>query len=116
MSADQALRVADVLLRDENLGMVLVDLRDCDRWELRRVRSTVWYRLQRLAGQWGGVFALFTPQAMIPSSQIRVELTGRISVAQADESLGKVTESLALRVLRLRKRERGAFPQMVEAG
>ncbi len=115
-AAEQALRVADVLLRDENLGMILLDLRGCDRWELRRTRSTIWYRLQRLAGKWAGAFAVFTPQAMIPSAQVRVELAGRIGVSLGDVALSEVAKEIEPRVARLRKRERGGFPQLVEAG
>ena len=108
-AAGQALQVTDTLLRDENFGMVLVDLRDCDRWALKRVSSTDWYRLQRLAGKSDMVLAIVTPRSMIPSAQIRVALTGRISVAQAETRLSEVAKGLEFEVLRLRKQEtRGA--------
>jgi len=115
-SVEQALRAADVLLRDENLGMVLVDLRDCEPGALRRTRSTVWYRLQRLAGRWEGALVVFTPRPMIPSAQIRVALVGRLSVAQCDANLAEVASGLAFDVLRLRKQDRGDFPQLIQAG
>lgn len=115
-SVEQALRAADVLLRDENLRMVIVDLRDCPGWALRRTRATVWYRLQRLAGRWEGVLAVFTPRPMIPSAQIRVALTGRLSVAQCDANLADVSRDLVFDVLRLRKQEMGDFPQLIQAG
>lgn len=116
VSVEQALRAADVLLRDENLGMVLVDLRDCDGWALKRTRSTVWYRLQRLAGRWEGVLAVLTPRPMIPSAQIRVAFAGRLSAAQCDANLAEVGKELAFDVLRLRKQEMGDFPQLIQAG
>ncbi len=115
-SVEQALRAADVLLRDENLGMALVDLRDCDGRALRRTRSTVWYRLQRLVGRWEGALAVFTPRPMIPSAQIRVAVAGRLSAAQGDASLAEVAQGLALEVLRLRKQDRGDFPQLIKVG
>ncbi len=116
LSVEQALRATDVLLRDENLGMVIVDLRDCAGWALKRTRSTVWYRLQRLAGRWEGALAVFTPRPMIPSAQIRVGLAGRLSVAQCDASLAEVGRGLSFDVLRLRKQEMGDFPQLIQAG
>jgi hypothetical protein len=108
--------VTDALLRDENLGMVLVDLRDCDAWALRRVPTTDWYRLQRLAGKSDMVLAIVTPRAMIPSAQIRIALTGSLSVAQSDAALSEVAKGLECEVLRLRKQETGEFPQMIQAG
>ncbi len=115
-SVEQALRSADALLRDENLGMVLVDLRGCDRRALNRTRSTVWYRLQRLARKGDGALALFTPRPMIPSAQFRVAFSGRLSATQCDASLGAVAGQLAFEALRLRKQERGDFPQLIQAG
>ncbi len=115
-SAKQALEAADAVLRDENFGMTLVDLRDCDLRSLRRTRSTDWYRLQRLAGKSGMVLGIFTPRSMIPSAQIRVKLTGRISARQSDAALSEVAKGLEVEVLRLRKQEMRDFPQMIKAG
>lgn len=115
-SVEQALRAADVLLRDENLGMVIVDLRDCAGWALKRTRSTVWYRLQRLAGRWEGTLVVFTPRPMIPSAQIRVAFAGRLSAVQCDANLAEVARGLEFDVLRLRKQEMGNFPQLIQAG
>lgn len=115
-SVEQALRAADILLRDENLGMVIVDLRDCAGWALKRTRSTAWYRLQRLVGRWEGTLVVFTPRPMIPSAQIRVALAGRLTVAQCDANLADVSKGLVFDVLRLRKQEMGDFPQLIQAG
>lgn len=115
-SAGQALQVTDVLLRDESLGMVFLDLRNCDGWGLRRISSTDWYRLQRLAGKLDSVLAIVTPRSMIPSAQIRVALTGSLSVAQSDRALSEVAKGLECEVLRLRKQETGEFSQMIQAG
>lgn len=115
-SVGQALQVADALLRDENLGMVLVDLRDCDAWALRRIPASDWYRLQRLAGKSNMVLAIFTPRSMIPSAQIRLALTGTLSVSQSDMALGEVAKGLECEVLRLRKQETGEFSKMIQAG
>ena len=115
-SVGQALQVTDALLRDGNLGMVLVDLRDCDTWALRRIPTTDWYRLQLLAGKSDMVLAIVTPRAMIPSAQIRIALTGSLSVAQSDAALSEVAKGLECEVLRLRKQETGEFSQMIQTG
>jgi len=115
-SLNQALQAADALLRDENLGLVLIDLRGCDERSLRRARSSIWYRLQRLGGKRSALLAIYTPRPMVPSSQIRVAFTGRLSLRQSDDPSREIAESLAFDALRLRKQEMGGFPQMIQAG
>ena len=53
---------------------------------------------------------------MIPSSQIRVAFTGRLSLEQSDAVSREIAESLAFDALRLRKQGMGDFPQMIQAG
>ncbi len=114
-SARQAIQAADGLARDENLGMTLVDLRGSEVRELKRIRSTVWYRLQRLAGKAEGLLVVFTPQPMIPSAQVRVELKGHLSLDLGDSSWDEVANRIKLDVLRLRNRNLDAFPHLIQA-
>lgn len=113
-SAGEAMQVADALLRDENLGMVLVDLRGCGARELGRVKAADWYRLQRLAERSSAFVCVFTPQAMIPSAQARVALRGTLGAGQMDASLAELAAGVDVETLRLRTREREAFPQLVK--
>ena len=115
-SLNQALQAADTLLRDENLGMILIDLRECGEWSLRRARSSVWYRLQRLGGKRSAWVVICTPRSIVPSSQIRLALTGRLSLEQSDDPSREIAESLTFDALRLRNQEMGDFPQMIQAG
>ncbi|MDQ8201758.1 hypothetical protein [Pelagicoccus sp. SDUM812003] len=114
-SASEAMKVADALLRDENLGMVLVDLRDMEQRELRRsVKSADWYRLQRLAERSSSFVCVFTPEPMIPSAQVRVSLLGQMCIDKLDASIDDLGRSLEIDVLRKRTREREAFPRLVQ--
>ena len=113
-SVKEAMAAADVLLRDENLGMALVDLRGCDRREVRRVKSTDWYRLQRLAGQGGRYVCVFTEREMIPAAQTRVVLDRPLSLTMNESSARDAGAELAFRVTRLRRPEREEFPLLVE--
>ncbi len=112
-SAGEAMKVADALLRDENLGMVIVDMRGCETRELRRVKSADWYRLQRLAERSGAYVCVFTPEAMIPSAQVRVRLAGLLEIDGLDASLSELASGLEFEVLRKRTREREGFAQLV---
>ena len=47
---EQAMKVADMILRDGNLGEVFLDLEGCELGELRRVASSAWYRSEGAGG------------------------------------------------------------------
>ncbi len=72
--AAQALAAADLLVRDANLGLVVLDLRSTPLAGLRRIPSTQWYRLQRAIESTTLAGVVLTPFALVPSAQLRVEL------------------------------------------
>jgi len=111
----QALRAADVLLRDENLGMALLDLRDNDFRELRRVPSSNWYRLQRLAGHAGMGCVVMTPKPLIPSAQVRFSFAEPLGLELSDASAGEIARAARFEVMRNRRRDDGAFPNLIQA-
>ena len=112
-SAKQAMLAADVAMRDDNLGMILVDLRMNDARELRRTKPHEWYRLQRLAGKSNLLACVFTPRPMAPSAQIRVGLAGRFAAVQADATASEAAEEIGFEALRLRGKDKSEFGQLV---
>lgn len=70
----EALAAADLLARDANFGLVVLDLRHAPLRELRRVPSTSWYRLQRAVEPTDLALVIATPAACVPSAQLRLEL------------------------------------------
>lgn len=113
-SALEAMRAADVLLRDENLGMVALDLRGNEERDLRRLKSADWYRLQRLAERSGAFACVFASRAIAPSAQTRVELKGSLSLDFVEGSAAAIGGALAFEVSRQRRREREAFPNLIQ--
>lgn len=76
-STAQALNAADLLARDANLGLVVLDLRRAPAADLRRTPSTQWYRLQRAVEPTDLALVVETPRALVPSAQVRFELSAR---------------------------------------
>ncbi len=72
--AAEALRSADLLLRDGNLPLVVCDLHGNSPAELRRIPAPHWYRLQRALEPTALAFLALTPRPMIPCTHVRVEL------------------------------------------
>jgi hypothetical protein len=70
----QALQVADLLARDANLGLVVLDLRHAPEPELRRIPNRQWYLLQRAVESTDLALVIVTRRALVSSAQLRLEL------------------------------------------
>jgi hypothetical protein len=71
---ETALSATDLLTRDANLGLVVLDLRHAPDRELRRTPASFWYRLQRAAEPTDLALVVITPRATVPSAQLRFAL------------------------------------------
>jgi hypothetical protein len=79
-SANEALKAADLLLRDGNLPLVLLDLISNPAAQLRKIPATTWYRFQRLIEQTSAVCVVLTPHVMVAPAQVRVALRSCFSL------------------------------------
>ena len=100
----QALGVTDLLLRDGNLPLVVLDLLMCSERDVRAVPSTYWYRLQRVAESNGSVALIFTPTAVVSSAASTLRLTRRFDLAALDLLREQLTAGLKLETLRTHSR------------
>ncbi|MSU66096.1 MAG: hypothetical protein EXS38_08375 [Opitutus sp.] len=67
----EALSAADLLARDANLGLVVLDLRRAPETDLRRIPGPQWYRFQRAVESTDLVLVVITPRPAVPSAQLR---------------------------------------------
>jgi hypothetical protein len=79
-SANEALKACDLILRDNNLSLVLLDLKVVAENELRKILATIWYRFQRVVEEKAIVCVVFTPRGMVPAAQARITLQARFSL------------------------------------
>lgn len=70
----EALQAVDLVARDANLGLVILDLRWAPESELRRTPATQWYRLQRAVEATDLALVVETPRATVASAQLRLVL------------------------------------------
>jgi hypothetical protein len=78
--AQSAIKVADLLLRDGNLPLVVLDLQMNPPTELRRIPSSTWYRFQRIMEQSTAAFVVLTAKPMVNSAAERLWLHNRWSL------------------------------------
>ena len=73
-NADEAIKATDLVLRDGNLPVVLLDLALNPDAQLRKIPAPTWYRFQRIVEESAATFIVLTPRAMISPAQVRVTL------------------------------------------
>ncbi len=76
----QAIQCSDLLLRDGNLPLVLLDLHLTPARELKRLPMSTWHRLRNQAHESGTTLLALTPQPLLPSVKQRLTLTGNFSL------------------------------------
>ena len=72
--ASEAIKAADLLLRDGNFPLVIVDLVLNAPEELRKIPQTTWYRLQRLVELIPAACLVLTRYKMVGSAQLKLVL------------------------------------------
>jgi hypothetical protein len=72
--ASEAIKAADLLLRDGNFPLVIVDLVLNAPEELRKIPQTHWYRLQRLVEMIPTACLVLTRYEMVGSAQLKLVL------------------------------------------
>lgn len=83
--AFDAVKAADLLLRDGNFPLVIVDLILNTPEELRKIPQTSWYRLQRLAEAVPSVCLVMNRQSIVSSAQLKVVLENSWSLSDLEK-------------------------------
>lgn len=78
--ASEAMKAVDLILRDRNLPLVVLDLALNPAKQLRKIHSSTWYRLQRIVETTSTIFVVITPQAMVGCAEARLNLNGRFAL------------------------------------
>lgn len=76
-NAEQVVKATDLLLRDGNLPLVLLDLQTAPPRSLGRIPTSTWHRFQRLVEMSGTALVVMTPRPMVEAARVRIALRGR---------------------------------------
>lgn len=94
----EAVRAADLLLRDGNLATVLLDLRLLPLRELLRQPSSVWHRLRMLAERAHVSVGVFSPCRVVPCAARRWVLEADLGLHALEEPAETVAARLQPRL------------------
>ena len=98
-NAMEAVKAADLLLRDGNFPLVVLDLVLNAATELRKIPHTSWYRLQRLVEPVATAFLVLTRRSMVSSAQWKLTLDNYWTLEHLDSC--DVVSELKIRVQRI---------------
>ena len=97
-SAQEALKCTDLLLRDGNIPLVVLDLVGCAPAQLRRIPSSTWHRLNRIIETGSLTFLVMTPAPMAGSHGARIVLDKPFSIDALNEPLDFLLAHLSPRL------------------
>jgi len=101
--AGAAVQAADLLARDANLGLVVLDLRGAHADDLRRIPPTAWYKLQRAVEQNELAFLIENSRSLVPSALLRFSLNHSPSLAALDRPRSQLADLLQPELQRQRR-------------
>jgi hypothetical protein len=96
----KAMRVTDLLLRDGNLPLVILDLQAHTPREVQSVPASSWHRLRVLAEKSGVALCAFTPCQTVPCARARLVLEERFTLEALERPRVELVECLRGRVVR----------------
>ena len=106
--AAPAMRAADILLRDGNLPVVILDLQMLSPAQLRHIPLSTWHRFQRVLEPTGTVFVVLSPTPLVESVPVRMAMHTDLSLEAMHLPRPTLWEQLEVQVF-----ERGAAPLTV---
>ena len=115
-TASEALQAADLLLRDGNFPLVILDLVLNPVAELQRIPASNWYRLQRLVEPAPTAFLVFTPRNMISSAQWKLRLENRWTLPQLDWEATDLQATLKIHLQRAQPNKWRSESKLAQAG
>jgi hypothetical protein len=110
-AAAPAIRATDILLRDGNLPVVILDLHMLPTAQLQRIPVSTWHRFQRVIEPTATVFAVLTPQPLVEGASARVAVRTNFTLEAMHLSRSALWAHLEVQLF-----ERGAavFEEVIE--
>jgi hypothetical protein len=98
--ATEALKAADLLLRDRNFSFLAVDLKLNPLRELKKISSSIWFRFARLIEQNRTTVLVITPQALVSVANCRVQIESALGMESLWQPGSEVLRRLRCRLVR----------------
>jgi hypothetical protein len=97
----EALKAADLLLRDRNFSVLVLDLKLNAGRELRKVNATVWHRYGRLIEHNQSAVLVVTPEELVSGATYRVAVESRLGIDALAQSRAELLGCLRFKLMRV---------------
>ncbi len=94
-----AVKAADLLLRDGNFPLLLLDFQALPPGRVGKVPASTWHRFQRLVEQTPLIFVVLTRRRSVESAQVRIVLENRWSLQAQRRGRTELIGGLVARVV-----------------
>jgi RecA DNA recombination protein len=98
----QALKATDLILRDGNLSLVILDIKESLDKELRKIPESTWYRFQRIIEENRNALLTITRHPIVPSAQVTVSTTHRLCMDDLSTQRTDLIQFISLEIIRSR--------------
>jgi hypothetical protein len=103
--AEEALKAADLLLRDRNFPLVVLDLKLNPATQLRKISPSVWHRFNRLVEHNDLTLLVVTPHQIVGGAACRVRVGSGLGVEALALTPAEVIGRLRFELLRAAEHE-----------
>jgi len=98
----QALKATDLVLRDTNLALSILDFKQNSDAELRKIPGTTWYRFQRIIEENRSTLLTITRHPIVGSAQISILLTHQLVFDDLKSFRQEIVKLFSLQIIRHR--------------
>src|ERR1700730_7112421 len=100
----QALKATDLILRDGNLSLVILDFKENPDRELKKIPGSAWYRFQRIIEENRNTLLTITRHPIVNSAQITVSTMHRLRMEDLSIQRTDLIKFISLEIIRSRTR------------
>ncbi len=101
----QTLRATDLILRDGNLSLVILDFKENRDEELRKIPGSTWYRFQRIIEESSNAMLIITRHPIVNSAQTTITTMHRLCIDDLSTQRTDLVKFISLEIIRSRSRQ-----------
>jgi hypothetical protein len=101
----QALKATDLILRDGNLSLVILDFKESSSQELKKIPGSAWYRFQRITEENRSALLAITRHPIVNSAQITISTIHRLCLDDLSTQRTELIKFISLEITRLRTQQ-----------
>ena len=98
----QALKATDLVLRDGNLSLVILDFKESPDKELRKIPGSAWYRFQRITEENRNTLLAITRHPIVNSAHLTISTMHRLSIDDLSTQRMDLVKFISLEIIRSR--------------